>query len=160
MLFFFANVNYAAVEETWSSVSGDAGEGTLGVVLADTSPCHSPFETQYRQLSQGVASVASGGGASDTPTELCNHKMKKLTSCPVQCFRADPVCGTDNITYWCGAADAKCAGVEVAHDGYCNVWELDANVGSTTAVRAAQSLQLVHMLWLVVAGLLIVLGSV
>lgn len=62
--------------------------------------------------------------------------------------------------YRCGAADAKCAGVEVAHDGYCNVWELDANVGSTTAVRAAQSLQLVHMLWLVVAGLLIVLGSV
>lgn len=46
MLFFFANVNYAAVEETWSSVSGDAGEGTLGVVLADTSPCHSPFEVR------------------------------------------------------------------------------------------------------------------
>lgn len=60
----------------------------------------------------------------------------------------------------CGAADAKCAGVGVAHDGHCNLWELNANVGSTTAVRAAQSLQLVHILWLVVAGLLIVLGSV
>ena len=60
----------------------------------------------------------------------------------------------------CGVADAKCAGVEVAHDGYCNLWELDTNVGSTMAIRAAQSLQLVHILWLVVAGLLVVLGSV
>lgn len=58
----------------------------------------------------------------------------------------------------CGAADANCAGVEVAHDGYCNLWEMDTNIGSTTALHAVQSLQLVHMLWLVVAGLFIVLG--
>lgn len=58
----------------------------------------------------------------------------------------------------CGAADAKCAGVEVLHEGYCNLWEMDTNIGSTTALHAVQSLQLVHMLWLVVAGMFIVLG--
>lgn len=60
----------------------------------------------------------------------------------------------------CGVTDAKCAGVEVAHAGFCNLLELYTNVGSTMALRAAQSLQLVHILWLLVAGLLIVFGSV
>lgn len=60
----------------------------------------------------------------------------------------------------CGAADANCAGVEVAHHGYCNLWEMDTNIGSATALHAVQSLQLVHMLWLVVAGLFVVLGFV
>ena len=55
----------------------------------------------------------------------------------------------------CGAADANCAGVEVAHDGYCNPWESDRSIASTTAV---QSLQLVHVLWLVVSGIFVVLG--
>ncbi|XP_022722628.1 uncharacterized protein LOC111279834 [Durio zibethinus] len=40
-------------------------------------------------------------------------------SCPVNCFRADPVCGDDGVTYWCGCADAHCAGAKVAKIGFC-----------------------------------------
>ncbi|KAL8188541.1 hypothetical protein R6Q57_029829 [Mikania cordata] len=41
-------------------------------------------------------------------------------SCPVKCFRTDPVCGVDNITYWCGCPEALCAGVSVAKVGFCD----------------------------------------
>jgi len=134
-------------------VSRHAGEERLSIVGHDAVPCgSSAIEIQPEaHLLQKVASVAS---VDDTGP--CVRRTTK--SCPVKCFRADPVCGTDKVTYWCGAADANCAGVEVAHDGYCNLWEMDTNIGSTTALHAVQSLQLVHMLWLVVAGLFIVLG--
>ena len=65
-----------------------------------------------------------------------------------------------NISIRCGAAEAKCAGVDIAHDGYCDIWEGTTNIGSTTALHAAQSLQLVHILWLLVAGLMIIFGNV
>ncbi|VFQ99262.1 unnamed protein product [Cuscuta campestris] len=42
-------------------------------------------------------------------------------SCPINCFRPDPVCGVNGVTYWCGCADAHCNGVEVARLGFCDV---------------------------------------
>ncbi|KAG8381620.1 hypothetical protein BUALT_Bualt06G0140500 [Buddleja alternifolia] len=39
--------------------------------------------------------------------------------CPMKCFRPDPVCGVDGVTYWCGCADAHCAGVRVKKVGFC-----------------------------------------
>ncbi|GMP25099.1 hypothetical protein CsSME_00002127 [Camellia sinensis var. sinensis] len=39
-------------------------------------------------------------------------------SCPVKCFRTDPVCGVDGVTYWCGCADALCSGTRVAKLGF------------------------------------------
>ncbi|KAG8390476.1 hypothetical protein BUALT_Bualt01G0087400 [Buddleja alternifolia] len=42
-------------------------------------------------------------------------------TCPVKCFRPDPVCGADGVTYWCGCADAHCAGTRVKKFGYCEV---------------------------------------
>ncbi|KAH9300497.1 hypothetical protein KI387_012080, partial [Taxus chinensis] len=51
----------------------------------------------------------------------CSEKYKDSVSCPVSCFRADPVCGVNGITYWCGCAEAHCAGVEVAKIGFCEV---------------------------------------
>ncbi|PQM41276.1 uncharacterized protein Pyn_13373 [Prunus yedoensis var. nudiflora] len=41
--------------------------------------------------------------------------------CPVNCFRPDPVCGVDGVTYWCGCQEAQCAGVKVAKLGFCEV---------------------------------------
>ncbi|EEF47110.1 hypothetical protein RCOM_1341480 [Ricinus communis] len=32
---------------------------------------------------------------------------------PINCFRPDPVCGANGVTYWCGCPDAACAGVPV-----------------------------------------------
>lgn len=82
--------------------------------------------------------------------------VKKEPLCTVNCFRADPVCGSDGVTYWCGVKEAKCAEVEVAHEGYCDIW--NSGMGENLGLHAAQSLQLVHMVWLVLAGLLIVIG--
>lgn len=87
----------------------------------------------------------------------CDESNRKPAACTVNCFRAAPVCGSDGVTYWCGAAEAQCAGVEVAHEGYCEIWKVSDEVGSTGS-HAAQSLQLVHMVLLLLAGLLIVGG--
>jgi len=40
--------------------------------------------------------------------------------CELDCFRADPVCGADGNTYWCGEADAWCHGTVVTHPGECS----------------------------------------
>ena len=40
-------------------------------------------------------------------------------ACNIQCFKYDPVCGTDGVTYGCGQPDASCHGVEVAYEGEC-----------------------------------------
>jgi len=106
------------------------------------------------------ASYAITNGVNVLARGASDDENRKVESCPVNCFRADPVCGSDKVTYWCGAAEAKCAGVDIAHDGYCDIWEGTTNIGSTTALHAAQSLQLVHILWLLVAGLMIVFGNV
>jgi hypothetical protein len=47
------------------------------------------------------------------PTHTCQPE------CEILCFREDPVCGVDGVTYWCGQADAECHGVEVAYGGAC-----------------------------------------
>uniref|UniRef100_A0A6N2LBL5 Kazal-like domain-containing protein n=1 Tax=Salix viminalis TaxID=40686 RepID=A0A6N2LBL5_SALVM len=39
----------------------------------------------------------------------------------VNCFRVDPVCGVDGVTYWCGCDDALCSGTRVAKLGACEV---------------------------------------
>ncbi|KAG9133947.1 hypothetical protein Leryth_004657 [Lithospermum erythrorhizon] len=56
-------------------------------------------------------------------SDLCNHIGVDETrnSCPVKCFRPDPVCGVDGVTYWCGCADAHCSGTRVQKMGFCEV---------------------------------------
>ncbi|KAG6748303.1 hypothetical protein POTOM_048220 [Populus tomentosa] len=39
--------------------------------------------------------------------------------CTINCIVADPVCGTDGVTYDCGCDDAFCNGVDVVKKGEC-----------------------------------------
>lgn len=73
-------------------------------------------------------------------------------SCPVKCFRTDPVCGVDGVTYWCGCADAHCAGTRVAKLGFCEV----GNGGSGSV--SGQALLLVHIVWLILLGIFVLFG--
>lgn len=73
-------------------------------------------------------------------------------SCPVKCFRTDPVCGVDGVTYWCGCAEAVCAGAKVARSGFCEV-------GSGSSVSLpGQALLLVHIVWLIALAFSVLLG--
>nr|XP_010934052.1 uncharacterized protein LOC105054262 [Elaeis guineensis] len=74
------------------------------------------------------------------------------SACPVNCFRADPVCGVDGVTYWCGCPDAACADVRVAKRGPCQV----GNGGS--GLVSGQALLLVHIVWLIVLGFAVLFG--
>ncbi|CAN4089437.1 unnamed protein product [Withania somnifera] len=74
------------------------------------------------------------------------------SSCTVNCFRPDPVCGVNGVTYWCGCPDAQCAGVRVVKTGICEV----GNGGS--APVTGQALLLIHIVWLVLLGLVGLLG--
>lgn len=82
-------------------------------------------------------------------SDLCPDPAR---SCPVKCFRPDPVCGEDGVTYWCGCADAQCAGTRVAKSGFCEI----GNGGS--GPLSGQALLLVHMVWLIVLGFSILCG--
>ncbi|XP_022140968.1 uncharacterized protein LOC111011494 [Momordica charantia] len=86
----------------------------------------------------------------DRDVDLCPASMP--SSCPVKCFRTDPVCGVDGVTYWCGCADALCSGVKVASLGFCEV----GNGGS--APIPGQALLLVHILWLIILGVSVLFG--
>ncbi|TKY73990.1 hypothetical protein E2542_SST02749 [Spatholobus suberectus] len=74
------------------------------------------------------------------------------SSCPVKCFRTDPVCGVDGVTYWCGCTEAACAGAQVAKLGFCEV----GNGGSVPL--SGQALLLVHIVWLIVLGVSVFFG--
>ncbi|MFS7961603.1 hypothetical protein Hanom_Chr08g00717071 [Helianthus anomalus] len=52
-------------------------------------------------------------------TSLCSSSPVSPGSCSIRCFRADPVCGVNNVTYWCGCPEARCAGVRVVKLGPC-----------------------------------------
>jgi len=82
---------------------------------------------------------------------VCSEKNESA-SCPVSCFRPDPVCGVDGITYWCGCTDAQCAGVDVAKIGFCEV----GNGGS--GLLSGEALLLVHIVWLILLGFIVLIG--
>ncbi|XP_059628896.1 uncharacterized protein LOC132271516 [Cornus florida] len=82
--------------------------------------------------------------------DLCSGTASP-PSCPVNCFKTDPVCGADGVTYWCGCGDAVCAGTRVAKLGFCDV-------GNGTSDVSGQALLLVHMLWLILLGFSVLFG--
>ncbi|XP_010468997.1 PREDICTED: uncharacterized protein LOC104749120 [Camelina sativa] len=72
--------------------------------------------------------------------------------CPINCFRADPVCGADGVTYWCGCPDAACHGARVVKTGACDT----GNAGSASV--PGQALLLIHIVWLFLLGLSLLVG--
>ncbi|GBG66010.1 hypothetical protein CBR_g54989 [Chara braunii] len=99
---------------------------------------------------------------SSTLTSACiaDGEKEDRAPCKVLCFAPTPVCGEDGITYWCGPKEAECAGVKVVHE---NVCALGNGLGTGSAFKAAQSLLIqslliVHFVWLVIVGLLVLAG--
>ncbi|KAH0690049.1 hypothetical protein AABB24_005832 [Solanum stoloniferum] len=78
--------------------------------------------------------------------DICPTTPSPSESCTINCFRPDPVCGVNGVTYWCGCPDAHCAGVRVVKSGICEV----GNGGS--APVTGQALLLIHIVWLVLLG--------
>uniref|UniRef100_A0A5B7CBW9 Serine-type endopeptidase inhibitor n=1 Tax=Davidia involucrata TaxID=16924 RepID=A0A5B7CBW9_DAVIN len=92
----------------------------------------------------------SGEIGSRNDGDICARTV--APSCPVNCFRTNPVCGVDGVTYWCGCADALCAGTRVAKLGFCEV----GNGGSGPV--SGQALLLVHIVWLILLGFSVLFG--
>ncbi len=56
----------------------------------------------------------------DCPSGLvCRDEGVCQPPCQINCLIADPVCGSDGVTYPCGGLIAACHGVSVLHDGPC-----------------------------------------
>ncbi|KAJ1285878.1 hypothetical protein BS78_03G312100 [Paspalum vaginatum] len=111
---------------------------TLSLLLARTLASSSPAPAAAAESGDPCAAAVADGDA-DVPL------------CPVRCFRPDPVCGADGVTYWCGCPEAACAGARVARRGYCEV-------GAGSAPVSGQALLLVHIVWLFVLGAAVLLG--
>lgn len=124
---------------------------TLSLLLAQTLAASSP--------APAAASAAAAAGAAETGGDPCAAAAAAaavdgdgdVPLCPVRCFRPDPVCGADGVTYWCGCPEAACAGARVARRGYCEV-------GAGSAPVSGQALLLVHIVWLFVLGAAVLLG--
>ncbi|KAK8945964.1 hypothetical protein KSP40_PGU008102 [Platanthera guangdongensis] len=83
---------------------------------------------------------------------LCPVSQYGGQFCPVNCFRPDPVCGQNGVTYWCGCPDAACAGVRVVKIGACEV----GNGGS--GLVSGQAFLLIHIIWLFILGFSLLCG--
>ncbi|MBA0639990.1 hypothetical protein Goklo_022981 [Gossypium klotzschianum] len=100
----------------------------------------------------GFLRLPSDGFINVDESEGVCARFTKPASCPVNCFRTEPVCGVNGVTYWCGCADAFCAGTRVAKLGFCEV----GSGGSTSF--SGQVLLLVHIVWLILLGFSVLCG--
>ncbi|MBA0636117.1 hypothetical protein Godav_029098 [Gossypium davidsonii] len=85
----------------------------------------------------GSIRLPSDGFTNADENEGVSARFNKPSSCPVNCFRTEPVCGVNGVTYWCGRADALCAGTRVAKVGFCEVGS-----GGSASFPVAHSLML------------------
>ncbi|KAI9097974.1 hypothetical protein K1719_025745 [Acacia pycnantha] len=97
-----------------SSLSWSAAV-VIGAVLALSLFTMVVAEQEYSHILRLPSEADAGERQS-----VCGAKTTALW-CPVKCFRTSPVCGVDGVTYWCGCAEAECAGTKVAKLGFCEV---------------------------------------
>ncbi len=68
----------------------------------------------------GCGGTACKSNADCTDGTICYPPTRQCQpACEIDCLVYEPVCGTDGVTYGCGAADANCHGAEVAYAGEC-----------------------------------------
>ncbi|CAN8267851.1 unnamed protein product [Cochlearia groenlandica] len=91
---------------------------------------------------------STGGGG-----DICGG-FSDRDNCPINCFRADLVCGENGVTYSCGCPEAACNGVRVVKRGACDA---AGNVGSASV--PGQALLLIHIVWLFLLGLSLLFGG-
>ncbi|KAK1320761.1 hypothetical protein QJS10_CPA03g02091 [Acorus calamus] len=110
-----------------------------------------PFLLLLLFLSLSSTTVRSDPDAFSAVQSPCptSKQPPSSQSCPIRCFRADPVCGVNGVTYWCGCPEAACNGVRVAKIGPCGV----GNGGS-----GGQAFLLVHIVWLILLGFSVLFG--
>ena len=123
---------------------------TLSLLLAQTLASSSPVPAAAVAAGAG-AGAGAGAETGDPCAAAATDGDGDVQLCPVRCFRPDPVCGADGVTYWCGCPEATCAGARVARRGYCEV-------GAGSAPVSGQALLLVHIVWLFVLGAAVLLG--
>ncbi|KAH7543694.1 hypothetical protein ACOSP7_031628 [Xanthoceras sorbifolium] len=115
------------------------------------APCNSSLYIFF--LSISIFFLIYFPTAAVATTDIICAASDRHTYCPVKCFTTNPVCGDDGVTYWCGCAEALCAGAKVAKVGFCEV----GNNGGTGSV-SAQALLLVHIVWLIIIGFSVLFG--
>ncbi|XAR71562.1 hypothetical protein NMG60_11017900 [Bertholletia excelsa] len=110
-----------------------------------------PSSVQSEYNDSSIIRLPAGDDNSSDGGDICAGTAAPA-SCPVKCFRTDPVCGVDGVTYWCGCTDALCAGTRVAKLGFCEV----GNGGSSSL--SGQAFLLVHIVWLILLGFSVLFG--
>ncbi|KAE8730719.1 putative Pentatricopeptide repeat-containing protein [Hibiscus syriacus] len=119
------------------------------VPFSSSSSSYSSFAVGSQRNFTGILLPSDGADACGVSPSARRY------SCPVNCFRTDPVCGDDGVTYWCGCADAHCSGAKVAKIGFCNA----GNNGGTGSFPC-QALLLLHIVWLIVLGFSVFFGLI
>lgn len=109
------------------------------------------FPTIHAQTNNSSSLIELPSQSNTKDQDLCAETVAP-TSCPVKCFRTNPVCGVNGVTFWCGCADAACNGVKVASLGFC-----DVGSGSSVSLPG-QALLLVHIVWLIVLAFSVIFG--
>lgn len=63
------------------------------------------------------------GGQCGTYSNQVTVELEQASTCSMECENLEPVCGFDDVTYWCGEAEAACNGIDVNYYRECGTKE-------------------------------------
>ncbi|KAH7420765.1 hypothetical protein KP509_13G021300 [Ceratopteris richardii] len=142
LIFLFSQNSYCLLTSAEQDDGDSAEPGNEGILA---SFLQTAFKQSQISVETGQAPKKSGTQSSSECMDGDDGEaLQEL--CPVTCFRPDPVCGSDGVTYWCGCKDARCAGVKVSHVGFCKIRS------SASTEKGSQALLLLHTIWLALLG--------